>query len=63
MEGKQISESTNNRLTINYLLEQIEKIANETGYLHEAIEALNNMDNADVPDDMTDTPRPRRWRM
>lgn len=53
LEGKQMSENTNNKLTVNYLLEQIEKIANETGYLHKAIEALNNMDNAGVPGDMT----------
>lgn len=48
-----MSENTNNKLTINYLLAQIEKIANETGYLHEVIEALNNMDNSGVPGDMT----------
>ena len=43
----------NNKLTINYLLEQIEKIANDTGYLHEVIEALNSMGTAGVPGDMT----------
>ena len=44
---------TDNKLTVNYLLEQIEKIANDTDYLFKAIEALNNMDNAGVPGDMT----------
>ena len=53
MEGKQMSENTNSKLTINYLLDQIEKISNETGYLHEVIKALDNMDNAGVPGDMT----------
>ena len=41
------------KFTVDYLLEQIEKIANETGYLHEVIKALDNMDNAGVPGDMT----------
>lgn len=48
-----MSENTNDKLTVNYLLEQIEKISNETGYLHEVIKALDNMDNAGVPGDMT----------
>ena len=48
-----MSENTNSKLTINYLLDQIEKISSETGYLHEVIKALDNMDNAGVPGDMT----------
>lgn len=53
LEGNPMSENTNNKLTVNYLLEQIEKIADETDYLHEVIDALNNMNFADVPGDMT----------
>lgn len=47
-----MSENTNHKLTVDYLLEQIEKIANETGYLHEAIDALSKMGNSS-PGDMT----------
>ena len=43
---------TDNKLTVNYLLEQIEKIANDTEYLYKAIEALSGMQNAGVPGDM-----------
>jgi len=43
----------NNKLTINYVLDQIEKIATDKEYLYKAIEALNGMSNSGVPGDMT----------
>lgn len=43
----------NSKLTVDYLLEQIEKIAGDTEYLFKTIEALNSMENAGVPGDMT----------
>lgn len=51
-EGTQMSEQST-ILSTDYLLKQIEKIANDTEYLHKAIDALNSIQSADVPGDMT----------
>lgn len=48
-----MTDMNSSKFTVDYLLEQIEKIANNTEYLSKAIDALNNMDNAGVPGDMT----------
>ena len=52
-EGTQMSEQTTTTLSADYLLKQIEKIANDTEYLHKTIDALNSIKNADVPGDYT----------
>lgn len=51
-EGTQMSEQ-NTILSTDYLLKQIEKIANDTEYLQKTIDALNSIQSADVPGDMT----------
>lgn len=48
-----MTDTKSSKLTVDYLLEQIEKIANDTDYLYKTIEALNSMENAGVPGDMT----------
>lgn len=41
-----------NKLTMNYVLEQIEKVAQQTDYLMEAIEKLGQMPVGNGPDDV-----------
>ena len=48
-----MTDTKNSKLTVDYLLEQIEKIANDTEYLYKTLDALNSLENAGVPGDMT----------
>ncbi|MBE6955377.1 MAG: hypothetical protein E7449_05625 [Ruminococcaceae bacterium] len=41
------------RLTVSYVVEQIEKIAAQTDHLYAAINALKEMENSSVPGDMS----------
>ena len=50
MEGKPMQDQ---RLTVSYVVEQIEKIAAQTDHLYAAINALKEMENSSVPGDMS----------
>lgn len=42
----------NDKLTVNYILEQLEKIRTDTEYLHQAISQLGQLGNAQIPGDV-----------
>ena len=48
-----MSENKSSKLSMDYVLEQIENIRKDTDYLYKVVEALNGMSNAGVPGDMT----------
>lgn len=41
------------KLTVDYVMEQIERIVSQTDHLYAAINALKEMENSSVPGDMS----------
>ena len=52
IEMDHATEVTTEKFSMNYCLEQMEKIISQTEYLHHTIQALSEMKNSDGPDDL-----------